>query len=76
MHVFMEDPNREQEKKRFFEFAEAIEERVGGIAAQKGSTYRRAQAVTRRLFQSSGGDVTKVTDENISKALDDVDDPR
>jgi hypothetical protein len=69
----MDDLTRQLEKRKFFEFVEAIEERVGSVAEQKGSTYRRAQAVTRRLFESSGGDVGKVTDEDISKAFDDID---
>lgn len=69
----MEDLNRREQKRKFFEFAEATEERVGNIAEQKGSTYRRAQKVTRRLFESSGGDATKVTDDDIARAFDDVD---
>lgn len=69
----MEDLDRQERKRKFFEFVGSTEERVSDIGARKGSTVRSAQAVTRRLFEATGGDAGKVTDEDIAKAFDEVD---
>jgi|KBSSwiStaDraftv2_1062776.scaffolds.fasta_scaffold406671_2 hypothetical protein len=69
----MEDFNRQQEKRKFFEFVEVIEQRVNDIGAQKGSTARSGDAVIERLYKSSGGKADKVTEEDIASAFDDVD---
>ena len=61
------------EHKKFFDFADAIEERVNDITVKRGSTARSAQSVISRLFESTDGDASKVTDDDIGKAFDVVD---
>jgi hypothetical protein len=72
----MEDINREQRSRKFFEFAEAMVPRVSEIAAKKGSTARSADVVVEDLFKSSGGDSSIVTDDEIAAAFDAADKQR
>jgi len=69
----MEDVNRQEQKRKFFEFAEAIVPRVSEIAAKRGSTGRSADVVVEDLFKSLGGDATKVTDDQIEEAFERID---
>ena len=69
----MEEFERKNEKERFRKFNEVIEQRVADIGAGRGTTMRSAQAVIRRLFTSSEGDATKVTDDDIRDVFDVVD---
>ena len=71
--IRMEDANRQLERRKFFEFAEAIAQRVSEIAAKRGSTARSADVVVEDLFKSLGGDATKVTDDQIEEAFDRTD---
>ena len=63
----------QEEKRKFFEFVEAIEQRVNDIGTNKGSKMRSADAVVEHLFQLSNGGPTKVTDAKISTIFDDMD---
>jgi hypothetical protein len=71
----MEEFGNEPINERFQTFREAIKQRVHDVGVNKSSTIRRAQAVERRLFDSFDGDASKVTDDDISKAYDEVDEP-
>jgi hypothetical protein len=69
----MEDFKQRPENKRYFDFADAIAKRVNVVGARRGTTGRSAQDVVDRLFRSSDGDASKVTDEDIDQAFDAVD---
>jgi hypothetical protein len=69
MEEFDNDPTREL----YRAFKEAIKQRIHDVGVSKGSTIRRAQAVERRLFDRFDGDASKVTDDDITRAYDEVD---
>jgi hypothetical protein len=69
----MEEFKPRPEHKKFFDFADAIGDRVNDIGTKRGSRARSADAVTKRLCESADGDASKVTDEDIGKAFDAVD---
>jgi len=63
----------DEKRKQYEAFRDATAQRVSDIGTSKGSNVRSAQVVTRRLFESTGGDATKVTDDDIAKAYDEID---
>ena len=72
MENWNNDPSDEK-RKRYEAFKEATRQRVTDIGVGKGSNVRSAQEATRRLFEATGGDSDKVTDQMIADAFDDID---
>lgn len=68
----MENQNSEQHREKFFKFAYATADNVSRIAETVGASDRQCQAATSKLFKHSGGDHTKITDNDIRTALQEV----
>ncbi len=69
----MEKFGSRPDDKKYLDFEEAIGRRVHEIGRQKGSEVKAAQAVVERLFESTNGDASQVTDAGIANAYDAVD---
>jgi len=69
----MEDPGDAEKSKRYKAFIEATTQRVSDIGVSKHSNIRSAQTVTRRIFEATAGDASKVTDQMIADAYDEID---
>lgn len=65
----------DEKRVRYEAFTEATAQRVSDIGTSKGSNVRSAQEVTRRLFEATAADATKVTDQMIADAYDEIDNP-
>lgn len=70
----MENRSREEARKKFIDFANALEQRVSDVGAKKMSSARSADVVMEKLFKNSGGDPENVSDDQISELFDTVDD--
>lgn len=61
------------EKQRAYrQFVETTHDSVTEIGHRRGRSVRDAQSVTRSLFQTANGDATKVTNEEVEKAYDNL----
>lgn len=66
----MENGENSDRKEKFKRFAEAIEDRVGDIGANRGTTGRTASTVIEYLFTKSSGNSIDIRDEDIEDAFD------
>ncbi len=58
------------EGREFRKFQEAVSPLVNAIGKERQSTMKTAQSVVDRLYKATGGDATKVTEDDVARAYE------